>query len=294
MGREWGHTGHHGPRILRPVVVVGGLGLIRWPVMHDRRRAAAEAGYRTPAVQRSSCPQKSVPDPSAPSPPLPSRPAPARGSRVCTRAYTLFFFLSLLFLFNDDQGWTEARREIRFVNFTSNGCYFAFPEVVFLFSFSILSTNVYTFFYHARIKFSPPIKSERREPFSRGWQAAGRRLKSWFHARLHGSKVIAFKCGTIVAYASGAPTCDQRLKNNRIRRRIRSRLRHLACPTTIVWRPTTNRPSSCDSQSLSLSLSRVFQSLNIASSISWSLVYYVERGSWCPHFPNAGPMDRES
>lgn len=168
MGREWGHTGHHGPRILRPVVVVGGLGLIRWPVMHDRRRAAAEAGYRTPAVQRSSCPQKSVPDPSAPSPPLPSRPAPARGSRVCTRAYTLFFFLSLLFLFNDDQEWTEARREIRFVNFTSNGCYFAFPEIVFLFSFSILSTNVYTFFYHARIKFSPPIKSERREPFSRG------------------------------------------------------------------------------------------------------------------------------
>lgn len=145
MGREWGHTGHHGPRILRPVVVVGGLGLIRWPVMHDRRRAAAEAGYRTPAVQRSSCPQKSVPDPSAPSPPLPSRPAPARGSRVCTRAYTLFFFLSLLFLFNDDQEWTEARREIRFVNFTSNGCYFAFPEVVFLFFFYLIHEHVYFF-----------------------------------------------------------------------------------------------------------------------------------------------------
>ena len=42
-----------------------GLGLIRWPVMHDRRSAAAGAADRTPAAQRrSSCPQKSVADPS--------------------------------------------------------------------------------------------------------------------------------------------------------------------------------------------------------------------------------------
>lgn len=105
-GRSGGHTGHHGPRILRPVVVVvgGGLGLIRWPVMHDRRRAAAEAGYRTPAVQRSSCPQKSVPDPSCSLFHLSPRPANAcaRISRVHARGYTLFFlsfFLFLLFLF---------------------------------------------------------------------------------------------------------------------------------------------------------------------------------------------------
>ena len=43
-----------------------GLGLIRWPVMHDRRNAAAGAADRTPAAQRrSSCPQKSVADPSS-------------------------------------------------------------------------------------------------------------------------------------------------------------------------------------------------------------------------------------
>ena len=101
-GRSGGRTGHHGPRILRPVVVVvGGLGLIRWPVMHDRRRAAAEAGYRTPAVQRSSCPQKSVPDPSSSLLYLPAN-ACARISRVHARGYTLFlsfsFFFFLFFL----------------------------------------------------------------------------------------------------------------------------------------------------------------------------------------------------
>lgn len=167
MGREWGHTGHHGPRILRPVVVVGGLGLIRWPVMHDRRRAAAEAGYRTPAVQRSSCPQKSVPDPSAPSPPLPSRPAPARGSRVCTRAYTLFFFLSLLFYSTTIKNGRKQGEKFVSLILPRTGVILLFLRS-FSFFFSILSTNVYTFFYHARIKFSPPIKSERREPFSRG------------------------------------------------------------------------------------------------------------------------------
>lgn len=167
MGREWGHTGHHGPRILRPVVVVGGLGLIRWPVMHDRRRAAAEAGYRTPAVQRSSCPQKSVPDPSAPSPPLPSRPALARGSRVCTRAYTLFFFLSLYSYSTTIKDGRKQGEKFVSLILPRTGVILLFLRS-FSFFFSILSTNVYTFFYHARIKFSPPIKSERREPFSRG------------------------------------------------------------------------------------------------------------------------------
>lgn len=68
--RERAEDGHRAPWTADSAAcgagrVRRGLGLIRWPVMHDRRSAAAGAADRTPAAQRrSSCPQKSVADPS--------------------------------------------------------------------------------------------------------------------------------------------------------------------------------------------------------------------------------------
>lgn len=199
---------------------------------------------------------------------------------------------------------------------------------VFSFLHIVRFANMYVYFSRSssinfRLLSKSSLSKRRRERFSprsvllslsfsspsptllaRGWQAAGRRLKLWFHARLHGSKVIAFKCGTIVAYASGAPTCDQRLKNNRIRRVCNvsiapsSSASSSRCPTTSCDGRLPIDRRRRDSQSLSLFFLRIlFESLNVDSVVDFLEFFEREkgRGSRCPHFPNAwGPMDRES